>query len=246
MTPFTVDYYQEQFCNYQHFFQLTKELGSGNKGIVYLAEDGSGQKYALKIYRSAEELIEQGIPKEIVPYYFDERGRSRLAQREYELGQILTHPAFVKVYGLVMIEGKSAIVMEYIDGKVLSYNEGVGFQIAVEGLIFALERGYKSSDLYSENAMIDAQGRFKFIDLDSFDKVEDPIEDDTVEESLNSHRFFLKDLLDREEEVEFERISKNYYRDIRDQLGENISAENLFLITDYLTLLQAQLLHKSS
>jgi serine/threonine protein kinase len=234
MTPFAVDYYQEQFFNNQYSFQIKKEIGAGEKGVVYLAEDAAGHQYALKIYLSAEELVQKGFPKELVPYYFDENGRSRMAGREYELSQILTHSAFVKVFGLTMIEGKSAIVMEYIDGRVLSYNEGVGFQTAIEGLIFALERGYKSSDLYSENAMIDVQGRFKFIDLDSFDKVEDPIEDDTVEESLNAHRFFLKDLLDREEEIEFERISKRYYSDIRDQMGENISAENLFLITDYL------------
>jgi serine/threonine protein kinase len=213
-------------------YQIRQELGSGDKGVVYLAQDAMGFNYALKIYRSPQELIDQGLPPEIVPYFFDETGRSRMAEREYELSQILTHPAFVKVYGTSFVEGNSILIMEYVDGKILSEVDSAirakAFGTAVKGLLFALERGYVHHDLYDGNAMIDSQGRLKFIDLDSFDKVDEEIEDNSIEECLESYQHFLREFLAND------KIYKKYRREIRKRLHENLSPDNLHLIIDYL------------
>ena len=217
-------------------YQIRQQLGSGDKGVVYLAQDSMGFNYAIKIYRSPQELIDQGLPAEIVPYFFDETGRSRMAQREYELSQILTHPAFVKVYGTSFVEGNSILIMEYVDGKILSEVEPTirakAFETAVEGLLFALERGYVHHDLYDGNAMIDSQGRLKFIDLDSFDKVDEEIEDNTIEECLESYHYFLREFIPKE------KVLKKYQKEIRDCLHENLCPDNLYLIADYLTHLK--------
>jgi serine/threonine protein kinase len=231
-------YYQAPIYNAPAAFQLKEELGSGEKGVVHLAEDSSGQQYALKVYRTASELIARGYPAEVIPYYFDEQGRSRLAQTECELGQVLTHPAFVKIYGTTVIDGRSALIMEYIDGGLISKSDAKhdhsAFEAAIEGLLFALERGYKSCDLSDDNAMIDSHGQFKFIDIDSFEKVEDNGVKDRVKNSLESHQYFLSDLLNREDSNRLSEFSKTYFNTIKNQLKDNVTPANLSLVIDYL------------
>lgn len=177
---------------------VLSSLGKGSKAEVFLVRDHRGNKFALKKF----------YPKEMFgpefSFLFDEEGVRRSAREEWNAGQSLQHPVFIKLFEFD--PGKTSyLLMEWVDGQTLldtpysSLDPQTTVNLlfdAIQGLQFAFKEGWIHHDMGSDNFMIDQQNRLKFIDLEGFDKLSDD-EDVSLEEYRGIIVFFLKNIIDR-------------------------------------------------
>jgi len=228
-------------------YTLLCKIGKEEKSVVYLAVDQRGREVAIKAFLTREQLI--CIPEEYRDYFFDERGVSKLAQREWELGKELKHPHIAEIYDFFteVKEGQvySYIVMEYVEEnprKTLSETGGIRAALGlVDALIFSFEKGYIHRDLYSENIIVSRDGMLKLIDIDSFSSFEEdlypPEEVDKDGDPMDPLDGYLKGI-----ETE---VSRFFKRDLSGLIppdtNRNIRKEDLPLILNYLHSLKERL-----
>ena len=142
-------------------YKITEKLGEGGMGVVYKAEDTKlKRKVAIKFL--APHLVR------------DEEGRKRF-EREAMAAAALDHPNVCTVYEIDEADGRTFIVMAFLEGQPLSerIQEGplkltealsIAIQMA-EGLEAAHEKGITHRDIKPDNVMVDAKGRAIIMDF---------------------------------------------------------------------------------
>ena len=144
-------------------YVLSKSLGSGGMGEVYLAHDEVlDRDVALKVLRS---------------HYAGDQEFAERFRREARSAASLSHPSIVQVYDRGETEdGTSYIAMEYVPGGTLkeqierrgpfgtSETAAVGAQI-VDALGAAHERGMVHRDIKPQNVLVSASGDLKVTDF---------------------------------------------------------------------------------
>jgi eukaryotic-like serine/threonine-protein kinase len=142
-------------------YTITRELGRGGMGRVYLAGDGKlGRTVAIKAL--APQLTRDPIHRE------------RL-RREARAAAALTHPGICTVYALEESDGELYIVTEFVDGHTLrdeiaSARPATNTIIATcrelaAALASAHAKGIIHRDLKPENVMRLGDGRLKILDF---------------------------------------------------------------------------------
>jgi eukaryotic-like serine/threonine-protein kinase len=142
-------------------YEIAALIGVGGMGEVYRATDTNLKRdVALKV-----------LPESLVT---DANRLARL-QREAELLASLNHTNVAQIYGLERSEGRTALVMELIDGPTLAERIAQGALPANEALNVALqivsaleaahERGIVHRDLKPANIKLKADGAVKVLDF---------------------------------------------------------------------------------
>jgi serine/threonine protein kinase len=142
-------------------YTITKKLGEGGMGAVFLAED--------------TELRRNVALKFLPEYYTSKPDIKTRFKREAQAAAALNHPAIITVYEVGEYRDSSYIAMEYVEGKSLRdlIDAGeISFERALElivqiadGLSFAHQHGIVHRDIKPENIMIDKYGRVKILDF---------------------------------------------------------------------------------
>jgi eukaryotic-like serine/threonine-protein kinase len=142
-------------------YEITSKIGEGGMGIVYLAHDTSlDRQVAVKF-----------LPDSLKQ---DETARKRFV-REARSAAALDHPFICAIHEVGEAEGKSFIVMEYLEGQTLRERLTQGavplkqaMQWAVEiaeALVVAHEKGIIHRDLKPANIMLLRTGHAKVMDF---------------------------------------------------------------------------------
>ncbi len=136
-------------------YRITEKLGEGGMGVVYKAEDTKlDRPVALKFL--APHLLR------------DAEGRKRF-EREAKAAAKLDHPNICTVYEIDEVDGRTFIVMAFLEGRPLSkrIQEGplkltealsIAVQMA-EGLEAAHEKGITHRDIKPDNVMLTSGSR---------------------------------------------------------------------------------------
>jgi serine/threonine protein kinase/Tfp pilus assembly protein PilF len=142
-------------------YQVTSKLGAGGMGVVYEAQDTQlGRKVAVKF-----------LPEELAQ---DASALQRF-QREARAASSLNHPGICTVYSIEQHDEHHFIVMELLEGEILSerirrgpFEGGPLIEIAVQ-LADALEsahaKGIIHRDLKPANIFINAREQAKILDF---------------------------------------------------------------------------------
>ena len=135
-----------------------------------IGEGGMG-----RVYRAWDDRLNRQVAIKLVHPGAHEEARGRRLEREAESAAQLSHPSIVRVHDLVSWQGKSAIVMEWIDGASLaSHLESGPFDVAVAvGIIRQLAAGLESAhragvvhrDLKAANVVLTTEGEAKILDF---------------------------------------------------------------------------------
>jgi serine/threonine-protein kinase len=147
-------------------YQISKELGRGAMGVVYLAVDPTiGRNVAIKTIRLGE-VVDP-----------DERAklRERLF-REARSAGILSHPGIVTIYDMEEHDEVAFIAMEFVDGPTLDQLLSKREPIAPERLMsilrqtaaaldYAHAKGIVHRDIKPANIMIASDGAVKITDF---------------------------------------------------------------------------------
>ncbi len=141
-------------------FVPREELGRGPLGVVYRAEDQvDGRNVALRFL--SPELVE---------------GEAlRTLGAELKAVATLSHPNLIKVLGLVQIEGKAALVSEYVKGRSFAEALKAGHRMTVQqvhglgrilsqALAFLHEKGIVHGSIQPSNIIV-SSGIIKLADL---------------------------------------------------------------------------------
>ena len=147
-------------------YDLREPLGRGGMGVVWLADDSVLQrKVAIK-----EVEFPPGVPADEA-----ESLRARVMREARAAGR-LNHPNVTTIYDVVQDEGRTWIVMEYVDAPTLTemvHRNGprpvdetvnVGLQV-LSALDAAHAAGIVHRDVKPSNVMVDANGRAKLADF---------------------------------------------------------------------------------
>jgi serine/threonine protein kinase len=118
-------------------YSVTGRIGEGGMGAVYLAEDESGTKYALKVLLTA-----QGENKEF----------KRRFERESRYASSLNHPNIVRVHEFGESNGQAYMIMEYVEGRDLASEIAAG-QLSPERTIAILEKIANALDAVHETGL---------------------------------------------------------------------------------------------
>ncbi|MBW8875819.1 MAG: protein kinase [Acidobacteria bacterium] len=141
-------------------YRVERSLGHGGMGEVFLAWDERlGRRVAIKRVRQGS-----GVDRQ-----------SERLRREARVAARLSHPAVVHVYELFEDAAGLAIVMEYVEGRILAALTAEGLPapaLAVrlardvaEGLAAAHAAGLVHRDLKAENVIVTADGHAKILDF---------------------------------------------------------------------------------
>jgi eukaryotic-like serine/threonine-protein kinase len=147
-------------------YDLRDQLGRGGMGLVWLADDTVLQRQvAIK-----EVEFPPGVPADEV-----ESLRARV-MREARAAARLNHPHVTTIYDVVQDDGRTWIVMEYVDAPTLTElvdrrgalsvedTVAVGLQV-LSALDAAHAAGIVHRDVKPSNVMVDANGRAKLADF---------------------------------------------------------------------------------
>ena len=133
-------------------YRITSKLGEGGMGAVYRATDTK---------------LNRDVAVKIIPEMFA-ANPDRLARftREAMMLASLNHPNIATIYGVE----DNAIVMEFVEGKILRGPRPLGEALAIarqiaEALEYAHERGIVHRDLKPANIMVTPAGRVKILDF---------------------------------------------------------------------------------
>src|SRR5687768_14711771 len=86
-------------------YQILREIGRGGMGVVFAAKDT----------RLDRDVAVKALP-ELLASHPDRLARF---QREARLLASLNHPHIASIYGLEEIDGRSYLVLEYVEGETL-------------------------------------------------------------------------------------------------------------------------------
>ncbi|MCK4932821.1 MAG: protein kinase [Candidatus Aminicenantes bacterium] len=142
-------------------YKILEKIGEGGMGIVYKAED-------TKLRR---EVALKFLPKEFTA---DPEAKERFVQ-EAQAAAALDHPNICTVYEIDEIDGRTFIVMAYIEGQnlkdrfkpsLLELEEALAIAIQVaDGLQEAHEKGIIHRDIKPANIMLTTKGQAKIMDF---------------------------------------------------------------------------------
>ena len=142
-------------------YEVEKLLGKGGMGVVYKARDVRlDRPVALKILKP--ELTS------------DPDKKSRFLQ-EARSASAVTHPAIAQIYDVDEVEGKTFMVMEFVEGKTVSQlitdreldlvgSVEIALQVA-DGLGQAHKANIVHRDIKSDNIMVTRDGHTKLLDF---------------------------------------------------------------------------------
>jgi serine/threonine protein kinase/Flp pilus assembly protein TadD len=151
-------------------YEIFSALGAGGMGEVYLAEDKRlGRKVAIKF-----------LPAAVAT---DERAWQRLL-REAKTAATLDHPNICAIYEVGQEDGRSFIVLQYIEGETLAAKLkrqlpdlrealAIAAQVA-DALAEAHRRGIIHRDIKPENIMLTTRGQVKVLDFGLAKVLRDP------------------------------------------------------------------------
>ncbi len=142
-------------------YSVTRELGRGGMGVVYLARDT----------RLDRDVAIKALPAD----FAGDAGRLSRFQREAKVLASLNHPGVASIYGLEQVGSEHYLVLEYVEGETLAarltqgplpIDEALGIakQIA-EAVEAAHEKGIVHRDLKPGNVMIREDGAVKVLDF---------------------------------------------------------------------------------
>jgi len=141
-------------------YRITKKIGEGGMGEVYLAEDTElKRQVALKF-----------LPESVAN---DEDALARF-KREAQTAAGLNHPNIITIHEIGSYEGRPYIAMSYIEGDTLRDDMSRGIPRdraldiviqACEGLEKAHGAGVVHRDIKPENLICDTDGRVKILDF---------------------------------------------------------------------------------
>jgi serine/threonine protein kinase len=140
-------------------YEILEKLGEGGMGVVYKAHDTTLDRVvALKFH---------------TPHVASsDEDRARFLQ-EAKAVAALTHPNICTIHSVEEEEGRSFIVMEYVEGKTLKEMPQniplkqaieIGIQIS-DGLAAAHEKGIVHRDIKPDNIMVRKDGRVQIMDF---------------------------------------------------------------------------------
>jgi len=142
-------------------YQITRELGRGGMGVVYLASD--------------TRLDRQVAIKALPPVWASDPLRLDRFQREAKTLASLNHPKVAGIYGVEEHEGSHYLVLEYVEGQTLAEMLDRGplavddvIELAVqiaEGVEAAHEAGVIHRDLKPANIIVTPDGKAKILDF---------------------------------------------------------------------------------
>jgi len=142
-------------------YRIESQLGTGGMAEVYLAEDTKlDRKVAIKF-----------LP---VDFETDELAKKRLI-REAKAAAKLDHPNICSIHEIAEVDGRSFIVMQYVEGETLASrlergglnlreSSEVACQVA-DALTEAHSRGIIHRDIKPQNVMITPRGQVKVLDF---------------------------------------------------------------------------------
>lgn len=141
-------------------YQKLEKIGEGTYGVVYKAQDQSGELFALKKIRLESE--DGGIPSTAI--------------REIALLKELQHPNIVRLYDVLHTERRLTLVFEYLDQdlkKLLDVCDGGLDPQTTKSFLYQLLRGVTHChdrrilhrDLKPQNLLINREGALKLADF---------------------------------------------------------------------------------
>ena len=140
-------------------YKILEKLGEGGMGVVYKAQDTTlDRMVALKF-----------LPDHVAA---SEQDSTRFLQ-EARAAAALNHPNICTIHSIDNADGRSFIVMEFVDGQMLLEKKSslplkqaidFGIQIA-EGLAAAHEKGVVHRDIKPENIMVRRDGIVQVMDF---------------------------------------------------------------------------------
>ena len=142
-------------------YRITKKLGEGGMGKVYLADD-------LKLNRR--------VALKFLPVFMSENEEEKDRFKiEAQAAAALNHPNITQIYAIEEVDDQQFIVMEYVAGMELSefirsenparsIQSKIAMQIA-DALCYAHKKGIIHRDIKSSNIMLDESGNVKIMDF---------------------------------------------------------------------------------
>ena len=142
-------------------YRIVKELGVGGMGEVYLAEDTRlGRQVAIKVLPAS--------------YQYDPERRTKFLA-EARATSALRSPHIAAIYDIGEHEGSMYIVMEYVEGELLSEKLKRGPLVIREAIDFATQiadalseahsLGIVHSDVKASNLIVNERGMVKLLDF---------------------------------------------------------------------------------
>lgn len=142
-------------------YTITRELGRGGMGVVYLARDTR---------------LDRDVAIKLLPHHLaSDPDRLERFQREAKILASLNHASIGAIYGLEEADGQHCLVLEYIEGETLldrlsrgrlPIDDAIDIAVRIaEALRAAHEKGVIHRDLKPGNVMLTPNGSVKVLDF---------------------------------------------------------------------------------